>query len=262
MEHFAQTLVHFQPDFIFGYTSSVYLFAQYLEKQGITIIRPKAVQTAAEKLHNFQRELIEYTFGCKVYDHYAAQEIGVMAAECPEGGLHLAAETKYLEVCNNDQPIRLGEMGETVVTDLTNYAMPFIRYKGGDLATLDDKVCSCGRGLLLLREVMGRIADFFRMPSGKLVSGLYWTLRMREVPGIKRFRAHQSAIDKIEVVYEIDDGFNEEILEAKRQEIIRRLNEPVSLTFRKVDQIPLTRAGKHLFITSDVPIDLSNQPPA
>lgn len=257
MADFARQLIRFQPEFIFGYASSVYLFAQYLEKKGITAIRPKVVQTASEKLYRFQRELIERVFDCPVSDHYAAMEVSTIADECLQGGLHISAEARYVEVTIDDKRVGPGTMGEITVTDLTNFAMPLIRYKGGDLAVLDDRVCSCGRNLPLLREVVGRTADFFKMPSGKLVSGLYWTLRMREVPGIRRFRVHQFAVDKIEVTYETEAGFDSRLLEAKRIEILARLNEPLQLTFRQVDQIPPTRAGKHLFITSDVPIDFS-----
>ena len=77
---------------------------------------------------------------------------------------------------------------------------------------------------------------------------------MREVPGLRRFRVHQSAVDKIEVMYEIETGFDERLLRAKHQEILTRLDEPIQLTFKEVKKIPLTRVGKHLFITSDVPI--------
>jgi len=259
MAEFAQTLLKFQPEFIFGYTSAVYLFAQYLDKQGITGIQPRVVQTAAEKLYDFQRELVEKVFACPVSEHYAALEVGTIADQCLHGQLHISAEAKYVEITKNGQPLPVGEEGEITITDLTNYAMPFIRYRGGDLGSLCDEKCSCGLGLPILCVLIGRTADFFKMPSGKLVSGLYWTLRMREVPGIRRFQTHQSAIDKIEVLYEVESGFDENLLEAKRQEILARLGEPIQLSFKQVDNIPLTRAGKHLFITSDVPVDFNDE---
>jgi phenylacetate-CoA ligase len=257
MEAFADTLVRFQPEFIFGYVSSLCLFAEYLKKRGITEIRPRAVQTAAEKLHDFERELIEGVFGCPVVDHYASMEIGVIAAQCLAGGMHVASEIRYLEVITDGRPAEPGEMGELVITNLVGFAMPFIRYKTGDLAIIEGQPCSCGRGLPLLREVVGRTTNFFQMPSGRLISGLYWSRVRRQVPGIKRFRAHQSSVDHIEVIYEVEDGFNGDLLEAKRQEVLSHLGEPINLSFRRVERIPLTSAGKHLFSTSDIPVDFA-----
>jgi phenylacetate-CoA ligase len=258
MAAFAEKLLDFQPDFIFGYTSAIYVFAQYLKKQGITAIKPKAIQTAAEKLHDFQREFMAEVFQCPVIDHYAAMEIGTIAAQCLEGGMHIGGEVRYFETVVDNQPAKPGQMGETVLTDLTNMAMPYIRYKSGDLAVLKEGVCSCGRGLPLLGEVTGRKTDFFTMPSGKLVFGLYWGKRMREIPGVKRFRVHQATVDTIEISYEAENGFDTSLLEKKRQEILNTLQEPLNISFERVEEIPLSRVGKYLFISTDVPVTINN----
>ena len=258
MAAFAQELISFQPEFILGYTSAIYVFAQYVMKKGITKIKPKAVQTAAEKLHDFQRDLISEVFQCPVIDSYAAMEIGTIATQCLEGGMHISAELRYFETVIDDQLAQPGQMGETVLTDFTNLAMPYIRYKSGDLAVLKEGICSCGRQLPLLGEITGRKTDFFTMPSGKLVFGLYWGKRMREIPGVKRFRVHQAAVDTIKISYEAENGFDSNLLEKKRQEILNTLKEPLNISFERVDKIPLSRVGKYLFISTDVPVSINN----
>lgn len=259
MQAFAETLALFQPEFIFGYTSSLWVFAQYLKKNGITDIRPKAVQGGADMLYDFQRELIEEVFGCPMINHYATMELGIIGAECLERRLHVAAETRYLEMINGGQPAEPGETGEVVATDLTNFAMPFIRYKNGDLASLEDQPCPCGRGLPVLRELMGRKSDFFTTPEGKLISGLYFVHRLRGWPGVRKYRVHQSSIDKIEILFEAGDDLDKGWVESRRQEFQAHVGESVKLSFKRVDHIPLTRVGKHLFTTSAVPLDLSTK---
>jgi phenylacetate-CoA ligase len=252
---FAETLVRFKPEFIIGYNSSLWLFAQYLEQQGITEIYPKAVQGGAEKLYDFQREVIERVFNCPLIDYYASREIGVMAAQCPEGSIHVSAEICYLEVVDdNGQPAMPGEIGEVVVTDLVNWAMPFIRYKNGDMASLEDHPCRCGRGLPVLRELAGRTSDFFTTPEGKIISGLYFVHRLRGWPGVKKYQVHQSAEENIEILFEAGNDLDQEWLENRRQEFQANLGSSVKLSFKKVDQIPPTRAGKHVFTTSKVPL--------
>ena len=56
------------------------------------------------------------------------------------------------------QEVKEGEIGEIFVTSLTNYLMPLIRYKIGDLAVKarKDRVCSCGRKLPILEKIIGR----------------------------------------------------------------------------------------------------------
>lgn len=259
MQSFAETLIRFKPELIVGYNSSLWLFAQYLEKKGITGIRPKVVLGGADKLYDFQRELIEKVFSCSAVDYYVSRENGLMAAQCPEGSMHWTAELRYLEIIANGQPARPGEIGEVVVTDLANFAMPFIRYKNGDLARFEDQPCPCGRGLPVLHELVGRKSDFFTTPEGKLISGLYFVHRLQGWPGVKKYQVHQPSADKVEIIFEAGDDLDEDWVESRRQEFQAHLGESVRLSFKKVDHIPLTSAGKHLFTTSAVPVNLGDK---
>jgi phenylacetate-CoA ligase len=133
MEAFAEMLVRWRPDMFRAYASALSLFARYLQDHGITGIRPKLIETTAEKITDPQRELLEGVFGCKVADWYTARELGTIGFQCPHGGMHVC-ETRYLEVIANGKPAAPGELGEVVLTSLHQYGMPFIRYKIGDMA--------------------------------------------------------------------------------------------------------------------------------
>jgi phenylacetate-CoA ligase len=260
IETFAQVLVRFRPKFIFGYVSALYLFAKYVAKRGITGIRPQAVETSAEKLYDFQRELLEQTFSCPVIDHYASRELGCIAAQCLEGGMHVADDVRYLEVVANGQPAGPGQVGEIVVTYLTNLAMPFLRYKNGDLAIRAEGPCSCGRGLSVLREIVGRTSDIFTTPSGRLISGLYFVHRLRGAPGVARFQVHQPSVDAIEILLEPSEGeIDDNWLESRRQEFQDHVGGDTCLELKRVTKIPETPAGKLLFTTSEVPLRLDGE---
>lgn len=260
MQAFAKTLERFQPELIFGCNSGIWLFARYLEEAGfVGRICPKAIIGGSEKLYDFQRELIEEVFGCRVTDYYGSREGGLMAAQCPYGSMHWSSELRYLEIIADGQPAEPGEIGEMIVTDLTNFAMPFIRYENGDIARLDDQPCPCGRGLPVLGELVGRKSDFFTTPEGRLISGLYFVRMLRGWPGVKKYQVHQPSVDKVEIAFEAGEDLDETWLAGRRQEFQAYLGESVQLSFKRVEHIPLTPAGKHLFTTSAVPVDMSSR---
>ena len=79
----------------------------------------------------------------------------------------------FVEVVDsNGDLVDEGEVGDLVITDLNNRAMPLIRYQVKDRARLGSG-CACGRGFPVLREVLGRSYDFLSAPSGRRYHGEY-----------------------------------------------------------------------------------------
>ena len=127
-----------------------------------------------------------------MFETYGNREVMLMATECEEhDGLHVQAENLVVEVVvrrddtDGTRPAAPGELGEVVVTDLHNLAMPFIRYATGDLATAaDDSPCGCGRGLPRIASVEGRTSDVLEDGDGHQVSGIaLMTLFVDLAPG-------------------------------------------------------------------------------
>jgi len=254
MKAFAEMLVRWRPEMFRAYASALSLFARYLKEHGITGIRPKLIETTAEKVTDPQRELLEEVFGCKVADWYTARELGTIGFQCPQGGMHVC-ETRYLEVIANGKPAAPGELGEVVVTSLHQYAMPVIRYKIGDMAIYDPKPCPCGRGLPVLREVVGRIQDFLVTADGHFVHGGYFPHTFREWPEIKEYQVYQPNKASLEVRIVCGKRVDSVWLERLRAEVQNRFGPGTRIVISIVDNIPLTKAGKHRFIISDVKPD-------
>ncbi len=99
-----------------------------------------------------------------------------MILECPDsdaGLYHIVPERSVVEILRIDgTPTPPGEVGEIVTTDLHNYAMPFIRYRTGDSAVLEDRRCSCGREFPAVRRIEGRIISALKRCDGTTVTGL------------------------------------------------------------------------------------------
>src|SRR5262249_25984262 len=142
-------------------------------ERGLAAWSPRSIVVGAEKLHPFQRELIERVFRAPVFETYGAREFMLIGAECDRhDGLHLTTENLLVEVLDDEgRPAPAGAEGNAVVTDLTNAGMPFLRYVNGDRAVAGFGACPCGRGLPLLRKVVGRRLDVLHTPDGRRAPG-------------------------------------------------------------------------------------------
>jgi len=95
------------------------------------------------------RRRIEAGWGARVFDHNGMTETGPLGFECLEapGGLHLLETMIWPEVIDPETlcPVPPGTPGELVVTSFRRAASPLIRYRTGDLVTIDPEPCPCGR---------------------------------------------------------------------------------------------------------------------
>ncbi len=252
MGEFAQRLAKFKPKVIIAYASAAYLFARYLQHKGIESIRPGAVITQAEKLFPHQRRLMEEVFGCEVFDFYGSREVQAMAAECPEhSGYHISAENVILEFVKDNQSVSPGEMGKILATDLHNYAMPFIRYENGDLGVPSDERCPCGRGLPLMKEVIGRITD--RLVIGnKFISSPALTLIFKNLP-IEQYQLVQESETELTIKIVKREEYCDKDTERIRSMMQTYVGSSMKLNIQLLSMIPPTESGKYRFIISKVP---------
>ncbi|MGE5421845.1 MAG: phenylacetate--CoA ligase family protein [Ignavibacteriales bacterium] len=190
----------YQPDYLYGYASSLTAFAELLEHKGIKIkTHLKGVVSTAEMLHDHQREILHRVFKAPVINEYGAKDGGIIAYQCPAGQMHLSTDNLVIEIIEESSGRRVepGETGLVVITDLYNRAMPRLRYVVGDLARLSSAPCSCGLGLPVLEAIEGREADTFMGQNGQLVYGGYWNCMIRDMKGIKQFQLIQHDPDHV-----------------------------------------------------------------
>ena len=251
MQTFAEMLLKWQPTMFRAYPTALSIFAHYLKEQGITGITPKLIETSAEKLMPSERQLFEEVFRCPVADHYSSWEIYDMAYQCPAGGLHVS-EDRYLELVANGQVVQAGQMGEVVITSFTQYAMPFIRYKNEDLGIYELEACSCGRGMPVLQEIVGRNTDLLSKPDGNVFhwSGIY--VVMRDKSEVSQYQVYQPDREHLEVRLVCKQRVDSALLENIRNELQAYLGESMHISVKLVDRIELTPSGKHRYIISDV----------
>lgn len=257
MRAFAHMLVRWRPAMFKGYASALSLFARFVQEEGLPVARPRYIESTSEKLSGAQRALLEEVFGCPVADHYSSREMGTMAYQCEQGGLHICADVRYLEVVVNDRPVGPGQLGEVVATSFTQYAMPFIRYKNRDMAVLSSERCACGRGLPLLQEITGRTNDFLVSADGQFVHSEFFAYLFRVKPQVVRYQVRQPDRQHLDIRLVCNQAVDQAWLDGVRREVQERFGEGMAVTVQVVDEIALTPAGKHRYIVSDVRPDFT-----
>ncbi len=266
MADWANRFRRVRPRVILGYASTIARFAAFLDRQGKSIERVvdgiRGVFTTAEKLYQPQREVIERVFGCKAFDCYGSSEIQNIAAECPEGNMHINADFVVLE--EDEDKDKDKDKDKTLdnrprpflLTSLRNWSMPFIRYRNEDGGNLSQGVCSCGNHFPLMRLEIARTSDNFVFPDGRVVHGEFFTHLMYGSDGIVTFQFHQTAPDKILLSIVPGPG-DSKAREDKIRESIRQIQaicpgHTIQVEIREVAAIPLSAAGKYRFTRSDV----------
>ncbi len=176
-----------------SYTQFLFNIARDYDKAGKTF-QVKAITTTAEPLFEPHRALFRRVFGCETYDQYGCGEIGSIAYECSHHkGLHVSMERVIFET---------DPTGATIVTDLDNFAMPYIRYMNGDEVEISDEICGCGRESQLIKGIKGRVVDYlYGLEGQKLHSSYIWDMVFSTGIGPKinmqKFQVHQVSKEKI-----------------------------------------------------------------
>lgn len=253
-ERTLQRLRKIRPTMIIAYANALYLFARQLQESGLgRLTSLRGIVSSAETLSQDKRIVIERSMGCKVLNRYGSREVGLIASECDrQEGLHINSENVIVEVLRGDKDAGVGERGEIVVTDLSNFGMPFIRYRMGDNGYLSGNNCSCGRNFPLLGAVEGRVSDFFVAADGTLVHGEFYSHLFYGLPQIKKFQLIQESMARVTVRIVSNDGVLGSVLSPIIDEIVKSLGPDVEVQVQYCDDIPPTPSGKYLFTISKV----------
>jgi phenylacetate-CoA ligase len=259
MLDFAEKMKKNPPSLLWGHAHGLYQLALFLEKQNITDIQPKGMYSAGMVLHDWERKKIEEIFNCKLQDRYGGEELGLIATECKkQEGLHINTDSHFVEFLDKDgDHVAPGERGVIVVTDLTNYVMPFIRYRLEDVGVYSTDFCSCGRTQPLIKKLEGRVADFLMTPEKELVSGISLTDHFAgHIPGVAQMQIIQNELNKLELKIVKNDEYGEKTTEQISILIKDFFGDKMQYIIDLVDSISKESSGKYRFTICNLKNDM------
>lgn len=242
-----------KPVALYGYASSIELFCRWLDSSGKSrdaFRNLRGVFLTAEKLHAFQRKVIESVLKVPVFNLYGSTEIQNIAFECIKGSMHVASDFVVVEKDSSSSG-----RGPLLLTSLRNFAMPFIRYRNGDEGELLDRTCDCGINTPCLSIDISRSCDNFKTNSGRIIHGEFFTHVMEGIRGLKMFQFRQVSLDKVILSVVADENVDEKTrktVEGIPSVIGQKTDHGFKVDVQWVENIPLTSRGKHIFTISNL----------
>jgi len=265
MREYVKILNKTRPKQIVAYANAIYELARFAEKENLYVAPQASIITSADTLFPFMREKIEEVFQCKVYNRYGSREVGDIACEKPEhDGLWVAPWGNYIEIVDrHGNPVPDGTEGEIIVTSLTNYAMPLVRYRIGDMGALAPME---GHGAYyrgqVLKSIFGRNGDMFKLKNGGLIRGGYFTVLLYHKDWIEKYQVIQKSLSSITFrIVKADsasDCTQQELAEITAKTRIG-MGQDCEVNFEFVEKIPPSASGKYRYVICEVPTDERGQ---
>ncbi len=243
-----------QANHLLIFPSNLRLLIGEFRRAGVRLPSLKSVWTQSELVDDALRDACREVLGCEIIDTYSAAETGFMALQCPEARqYHIQAETMLVEVLDADgRACAPGEVGRVVVTPLHNYATPLLRYEVGDEAELGGP-CSCGRGLGVLKRIVGRAHDYLHLPSGGRRRANLNVYQMAKIEAVAEYQIVQRALDRIELRLVMAEPLTAETRAAIHALAVTGFGSEFAIDITVQDSLPRTASGKLLAFVSALP---------
>lgn len=266
METYREKALEYRPDWIRCYPSSGYVFAKYLKDAGKTFPNIKGMLCSSEQLYDFQRQLFLAVFGnnIKIFAHYGHYEMAALAGFCEyTDDYHVLPQYGYVELLDkNDQAVtNPGEVGEIVATSFIMTSTPFIRYRTQDLAVYKGIGCEkCGRPYQIWERIEGRLQELIVTRGGRLISTSMLNMHDDSYDHLKQFQFHQGDYDKVTFRFIPKPTFDPAAEKDLYMKMKGKLGSDIDLHMQRVEEIPLTKRGKHRLLIQE--LDLSHSHPS
>ena len=155
-------IIKFKPDYLKAYAHPLYILSRCALESGKSLEgKVGVIASHCETLSPEMRKTIEEVFGCNVFNFYGSRDLGSQAQDClMHKDLHVTMERYILEIVD----------GRFLFTDLLNYASPLIRYENQDVGEWGEQ-CQCGRGLITIKPLVGRVLNYLQDKNGDWISG-------------------------------------------------------------------------------------------
>ena len=247
LHRWVRFIKRYRPVLIQGYASIIADVAAFALENKIAMPSSlKGVYSTAEILHDWQREQMQRAFNCQVYNQYGCREIPNIGLECQQGNIHVFTDMVQLESVNMQGEDKL------LITSLTNFLMPMIRYENGDNGKLKSGRCGCGSAFPMMEMGVCRSNDFIKTRAGKKIAPSYFNRLLDGVTGIKQYQFVQTEWDKLNLNIQADSRLERDSLNSVGKKIRQDIDQGLQLEINYLDRIERSRSGKHRFVICEL----------
>jgi len=251
-EYYLQEMERYKPRIWVTYPLYAYLMAKYVKRTGRAVPHVEVIDLSGGVASSKMRSMIADVFGVPPREGYGGCEFGRYANECEvgHGKVHVVEDHCYVEVLRPDgTPAADGELGNQVVTALTNYAMPTIRLEQGDVAVSHGCHCPCGRTTRLL-DLRGRIQTLIVAPDGRTIAEKDILDALLDFPGVEWFQLVQHEESRFELLVVPQPEFKPLDKDGLAEKVRETLGFDALVSVQEVDNIAQERSGKYMHVKS------------
>lgn len=251
----------FKPAILYAYPTTMELLLPHIRKKAVKA-NPAILILGGEKCSDKLRKELSTLMKSYVFNTYGTSEASLIARTCKEGHLHLFADWVIIEPVDKDNhPVPSGTPSDKLlITNLSSFTQPFIRYEITDRVTVHEETCDCGNKMPYI-EVEGRTDDIleFRHPHGRVRISPIVLTDPADKDGIIRYQLIQKDYDHLELKLLTEDGYSKkelfEIIERDLRKILTNMDvSGVDITLSpdlpKVHPV----SGKYSMVLKDLPI--------
>ena len=238
---------------ILGYASALELICKFLDWRLSNPFSSKvrSIIAMSESLNDYTKSTMEKYFGIHVVSRYSNLENGIIAQQELNASRRflINSASYYVEILKLDsnEPVKDGELGRIVVTDLFNYSMPMIRYDTGDIGAIEP--CVQGDVRKYFSTVEGRKLDLLYDTSGDLVSSYIVYMNMWQYTEIDQYQLIQEGAKHYIFKINTNQVFTKE--EQLIDEFKSFLGFDADFRVEYVTEIPLLASGKRKKIVNN-----------
>lgn len=255
MQKYVEMINAKKPKQIWTYADSIYQIAKYINEKNLVVYSPQNIISTAGMLYDEMRDEIARAFknSC-ILNQYGSRETGAVGIEVGEHrGIRVFDHAVKVEILNEKNQISDSGEGTLLITNLTNYSMPLIRYYIGDTGELSQNLEGYSGSFSLLKKLTGRTNSHFKREDGNLVHGEYITHLFYGKEWIENFKVIQYSYREVEFQIVLKNGHkeNREELEMMKRDLRKVMGEcQIKVTY--LDEIPKLNSGKYQFVISEI----------
>ena len=245
-------ILQVEPDYVMTYPTYLHALIRHCAKTGKVPAGLRQVVTFGEVVAPEVRRDCAAVWGVPLADIYSTQEVGFIACQCPEHEHYLVqSEGIFVEILDKaGQPCGPGEIGRVVVTPLHNFSMPLIRYEIGDYAEVGAP-CESGRGLPVLKRILGRNRNMLLTPEGERVWASLTGAGLEPIEPIRQFQLYQNVPERLELRLVVTRPLTAEEETQAQRAMVKATGYDFDVDIVYRDEIPRTAGGKYEDVVSE-----------
>lgn len=247
LQYYVNEINKRRPPWLIGYPSLLALLADYvLNKDQRLNYKLQGVALSSENLIIQQMQKIKEAFGMNPIQDYGQAEGVANFSECEYGNLHVDEDFSGVELV----PLSDDNSYQVIGTNFTNLATPLIRYDTGDVVSLSEEKCSCGRPGRVVKDIDGRKEDYVILKNGAKLGRMDHVFK--DLLNIREAQIYQRFAGQIELRIVKGSKYNHSDEIQLLYELRKRVGETTEIRINYVDQLQRTARGKLRLVISDL----------